>query len=89
MIRLFTEELKYWLWGTFNCKKSQCNEVKTISDSMVVENQHLLKRIIPHQSGSVLLDGKDISKEDTKALAKNATALVRETGIIYLNGGTS
>lgn len=38
---------------------------------MVVENQHLLKaitRIIPH---SVLLDGKDISKEDTKALAKN------------------
>ena len=41
---------------------------------MVVENHHLLKaitRIIPHQSGSVLLDGKDISKEDTKALAKN------------------
>lgn len=41
---------------------------------MVVENQHLLKtitHIIPHQSGSVLLDGKDISKEDTKALAKN------------------
>lgn len=27
--------------------------------------------IIPHQLDSVLLDGKDISKEDTKALAKN------------------
>lgn len=59
---------------------------------MVVENQHLLKtitRIIPHQSSSVLLDGKDISKEDTKALAKNAMALVRETGIIFLDDGTS
>lgn len=29
-----------------------------------------LTRIIPHQSGSILLDGKEIAKENTKTLAK-------------------
>ena len=34
-----------------------------------------ITRIIPHQSGSVVLDGKSISKESTKALAKKLAIL--------------
>src|SRR5690625_2483227 len=34
-----------------------------------------LTRIIPHQSGSILLNGKDISRENTKVLAKKMAIL--------------
>ncbi|WP_100398717.1 ABC transporter ATP-binding protein [Bacillus sp. FJAT-44742] len=34
-----------------------------------------MTRIIPHQSGSIILDGKDITKEKTKTLAKKMSAL--------------
>ncbi len=34
-----------------------------------------MTRIIPHQSGSIILDGKDITKEKTKTLAKKVSAL--------------
>lgn len=34
-----------------------------------------LTRIIPHQSGSILVDGKNVSKEKTKALAKKMAIL--------------
>lgn len=34
-----------------------------------------ITRIIPHQSGTVMLDGRDISKENTKTLAKQMAIL--------------
>ncbi|MFC5711712.1 ABC transporter ATP-binding protein [Thalassorhabdus alkalitolerans] len=34
-----------------------------------------MTRIIPHHSGSIILDGKDITKEKTKTLAKKMSAL--------------
>ena len=34
-----------------------------------------MTRIIPHQSGSIILDGKSIAKENTKALAKKMAIL--------------
>ncbi|MEW4285994.1 ABC transporter ATP-binding protein [Priestia koreensis] len=53
-------------------------KITTIIGSNGCGKSTLLKaitRIIPHQSGSVLLDGKDIAKEQTKALAKKIAIL--------------
>ncbi|WP_405098008.1 ABC transporter ATP-binding protein [Oceanobacillus sp. FSL H7-0719] len=53
-------------------------KITTIIGSNGCGKSTLLKaitRIIPHQSGSVLLDGKDISKENTKTLAKKMAIL--------------
>lgn len=54
------------------------NKITTIIGSNGCGKSTLLKaisRIIPHQSGAVYLDGKDISKENTKALAKKMAIL--------------
>lgn len=48
-------------------------KITTIIGSNGCGKSTLLKaitRIIPHQSGTVILDGEDISKENTKLLAK-------------------
>jgi iron complex transport system ATP-binding protein len=53
-------------------------KITTIIGSNGCGKSTLLKaitRIISHQSGSVLLDGKDISKENTKILAKKMAIL--------------
>lgn len=54
------------------------NQITTIIGPNGCGKSTLLKamtRIIPHQSGSVMLDGKDISKQNTKALAKKMAIL--------------
>src|SRR5699024_2779353 len=54
------------------------NQITTIIGPNGCGKSTLLKamtRIIPHQSGSILLDGKNISKEKTKELAKRLAVL--------------
>src|SRR5699024_11118107 len=54
------------------------NQITTIIGPNGCGKATLLKaltRIIPHQSGSVLVDGKNISKEKTKKLAKKMAIL--------------
>ncbi|GAB4073781.1 ABC transporter ATP-binding protein [Barrientosiimonas marina] len=54
------------------------NQITTIIGPNGCGKSTLLKaltRIIPHQSGSVLVDGKDIAKEKTKALAQKMAIL--------------
>lgn len=82
MIRLSTEELSIGYGERLIVKNLSVTipdkKITTIIGSNGCGKSTLLKaitRIIPHQSGSVLLDGKDISKENTKALAKKMAIL--------------
>lgn len=82
MVRLFTDDLSIGYGEQLIVKNLSVTipdkKVTTIIGSNGCGKSTLLKaitRIIPHQSGSVLLDGKNISKENTKSLAKKMAIL--------------
>lgn len=82
MFRLHTDELSIGYGERLIVKNLTVSipdkKITTIIGSNGCGKSTLLKaitRIISHQSGSVLLDGKDISKENTKALAKKMAIL--------------
>jgi iron complex transport system ATP-binding protein len=82
MVRLSSKELNIGYGNHLIVKNLNLmipdKKITTIIGSNGCGKSTLLKaitRIIPHQSGSVLLDGKDISKENTKALAKKMAIL--------------
>jgi iron complex transport system ATP-binding protein len=82
VVRLYTNDLSIG-YGERLIVKSLSVEIPdkkitTIIGSNGCGKSTLLKaitRITPHQSGTVLLDGKDISKENTKILAKKIALL--------------
>lgn len=78
MVRLYTEKLHISYGERLIVKNLSVNipdkKITTIIGSNGCGKSTLLKaitRIISHQSGSVILDGENISTEHTKALAKN------------------
>ncbi len=82
MDRLITEDLSISYGEQLIVKNLSVTipdkKITTIIGSNGCGKSTLLKaitRIISHQSGSVLLDGKDISKENTKSLAKKMAIL--------------
>lgn len=83
MIRLITENVSIGYGGDrFIVKNLNLaipdKKITTIIGSNGCGKSTLLKaitRIIPYQSGSILLDGKEISKENTKTLAKKIAIL--------------
>lgn len=82
MVRLFTDDLSIGYGEQLIVKNLSVaipdKKITTIIGSNGCGKSTLLKaitRIISHQAGSVLLDGKDISKENTKALAKKMAIL--------------
>jgi len=82
MVRLYTEDISIG-YGERLIVKDLCVEIPdkkitTIIGSNGCGKSTLLKaitRIIPHQSGSALLDGEEISKINTKTLAKKMAIL--------------
>ncbi|PKG24206.1 ABC transporter ATP-binding protein [Niallia nealsonii] len=82
MVRLYTEDISIG-YGERLIVKNLCVEIPdkkitTIIGSNGCGKSTLLKaitRIIPHQSGSALLDGEEISKINTKTLAKKMAIL--------------
>lgn len=82
MIRLSTKDLSIGYGERLIVKNLSVSipdkKITTIIGSNGCGKSTLLKaitRIIPHKSGSVLLDGKEISKENTKMLAKKMAIL--------------
>lgn len=82
MVRLYTEELHISYGERLIVKDLSVNipdkKITTIIGSNGCGKSTLLKaitRIISHQSGSVILDGENISKEHTKSLAKKMAIL--------------
>ncbi|WP_078378504.1 ABC transporter ATP-binding protein [Sutcliffiella halmapala] len=82
MVRLYTNELNIGYGEQLIVKELSVGipdkKITTIIGSNGCGKSTLLKaitRIISHQSGSVLLDGQDISKENTKILAKKMAIL--------------
>lgn len=82
MVRLYTESLKIGYGERLIVKDLSVEipdkKITTIIGSNGCGKSTLLKaitRIIPHQSGTVILDGGDISKENTKLLAKKMAIL--------------
>ncbi len=82
MVRLYTNNLKIGYGERLIVKDLSVEipdkKVTTIIGSNGCGKSTLLKaitRIIPHQSGDVILDGGDISKENTKILAKKMAIL--------------
>jgi iron complex transport system ATP-binding protein len=82
LVRLYTHDLSIGYGERLIVKNLTVDipdqKITTIIGSNGCGKSTLLKaitRIISHQSGSVLLDGKDISKENTKLLAKKMAIL--------------
>jgi iron complex transport system ATP-binding protein len=82
MVRLYTEKLHISYGERLIVKNLSVNipdkKITTIIGSNGCGKSTLLKaitRIISHQSGSVILDGENISTEHTKALAKKMAIL--------------
>ncbi|MDT0147980.1 ABC transporter ATP-binding protein [Priestia aryabhattai] len=82
MVRLYTENLHISYGERLIVKNLSVNipdkKITTIIGSNGCGKSTLLKaitRIISHQSGSVILDGENISTEHTKALAKKMAIL--------------
>lgn len=82
MVRLFTDDLNIGYGERLIVKNLSVtipdNKITTIIGSNGCGKSTLLKaitRIISSQSGAILLDGKDISKEHTKILAKKMAIL--------------
>ncbi|WP_217608731.1 ABC transporter ATP-binding protein, partial [Bacillus sp. GbtcB15] len=82
MVRLYTNNLKIGYGERLIVKDLSVEipdkKITTIIGSNGCGKSTLLKaitRIIPHQSGNVVLDGGDISKENTKILAKKMAIL--------------
>jgi iron complex transport system ATP-binding protein len=82
MVRLYTDDLSIGYGERLIVKNLSVvipdKKITTIIGSNGCGKSTLLKaitRIISHQSGTVLLDGKDISKENTKILAKKMAIL--------------
>jgi iron complex transport system ATP-binding protein len=82
MVRLYTEELHISYGERLIVKNLSVNipdkKITTIIGSNGCGKSTLLKaitRIISHQSGSVILDGENISTEHTKVLAKKMAIL--------------
>jgi iron complex transport system ATP-binding protein len=82
LVRLYTDDLSIGYGERLIVKNLTVDipdqKITTIIGSNGCGKSTLLKaitRIISHQSGSVLLDGKDISKENTKILAKKMAIL--------------
>lgn len=82
MVRLYTNELNIGYGEQLIVKELSVGipdkKITTIIGSNGCGKSTLLKaitRIISHQSGSVLLDGQDISRENTKILAKKMAIL--------------
>jgi iron complex transport system ATP-binding protein len=82
MVRLYTEDLNIGYDERLIVKNLSVlipdKKITTIIGSNGCGKSTLLKaitRIISHQSGAVVLDGKDITKENTKALAKKMAIL--------------
>jgi iron complex transport system ATP-binding protein len=82
MVRLLTDELSVGYGERLIVKNLSVTipdkKITTIIGSNGCGKSTLLKaitRIISHQSGSVLLDGKEISKENTKVLAQKMAIL--------------
>lgn len=82
MVRLYTDDLSIGYGERLIVKNLSVDipdkKITTIIGSNGCGKSTLLKaitRIISHQSGTVLLDGKDISKENTKILAKKMAIL--------------
>ncbi|WP_226668863.1 ABC transporter ATP-binding protein [Metabacillus litoralis] len=82
MVRLYTNKLQIGYGEQLIVKDLSVEipdkKITTIIGSNGCGKSTLLKaitRIIPHQSGSVLLDGQNISKENTKILAKKMAIL--------------
>lgn len=82
MVRLYTEKLHISYGERLIVKNLSVNipdkKITTIIGSNGCGKSTLLKaitRIISHQSGSVILDGENISKEHTKSLAKKMAIL--------------
>lgn len=82
MVRLLTDDLSIGYGERLIVKNLSVDipdkKITTIIGSNGCGKSTLLKaitRIIPHQSGTVLLDGKNISKEKTKTLAKKMAIL--------------
>ncbi|TYR81437.1 ABC transporter ATP-binding protein [Priestia megaterium] len=82
MVRLYTDELNIGYGERLIVKDLSVQipdkKITTIIGSNGCGKSTLLKaitRLISHQSGSVVLDGANISKENTKALAKKMAIL--------------
>lgn len=82
MVRLYTEDLKIGYGERLIVKSLNAEipdkKITTIIGPNGCGKSTLLKamtRIIPQQAGTVVLDGKDISKEHTKLLAKKMAIL--------------
>jgi iron complex transport system ATP-binding protein len=82
MVRLLTDDLNIGYGEQVIVKNLSVtipdHKITTIIGSNGCGKSTLLKaitRVISHQSGSILLDGKDIPKEHTKALAKKMAIL--------------
>jgi iron complex transport system ATP-binding protein len=82
MVRLSTDDLSIGYGERLIVKslsiKIPDRQITTIIGPNGCGKSTLLKaitRIISHQSGSILLDGKDISKVNTKLLAKQMAIL--------------
>lgn len=82
MVRLYTEKLHISYGERLIVKNLSVNipdkKITTIIGSNGCGKSTLLKaitRIISHQSGSVILDGENISTEHTKSLAKKMAIL--------------
>lgn len=82
MVRLYTDQLKVG-YGERTIVNGLTLEIPDQQISIIIGpngcgKSTLLKsmsRIIPHQSGSIFLDGSSISKEDTKTLARKMAIL--------------
>ncbi|WP_342560195.1 ABC transporter ATP-binding protein [Psychrobacillus sp. FSL W7-1457] len=82
MVRLYTEDLSIGYGEKLIVKELSIQipdqKITTIIGPNGCGKSTLLKaitRIIPHQSGSILLDGKTVSRENTKVLAKKMAIL--------------
>lgn len=82
MVRLYTDELTIGYGDRLIVKelniKIPDKKITTIIGSNGCGKSTLLKaitRIIPHQSGTIVLDGANISKENTKLLARKMAIL--------------
>jgi len=82
MVRLYTADLNIGYGEHYIVKNLSVQipdkQITTIIGSNGCGKSTLLKaitRIIPHQSGTVILDGQNIAKEDTKQLAKKMAIL--------------
>ncbi|WP_126428313.1 ABC transporter ATP-binding protein [Brevibacillus marinus] len=87
MVRLLTNHLSVSYGERFIIKDISIEipdqKITTIIGPNGCGKSTLLKamtRIIPHQSGSIILDGKSIAKENTKALAKKLAILPQFSG---------